>query len=896
MSYVYGHVCVVAGGCAVVAWQVTNISDKAIGVDASIPRCAATRLAPCNSRRLLEQDVRGHTIAGEETGMGFVPSAELSPSDFSIENEVETDVVVEKSAVADADALRNSISSIAPGETVTFYRVVAVDEFYRAAEDKSDAHRHAEHSVIRLNAQLDLAHPVTSQALDEIQVRPFQIQVATPFSLEFGITKALLVVNDRTTSDEIHAWRHLCAGLLGTPRDALAVWNVSLYGGLSFKYKVPASVNGTPGNDLESLAKRFSTNDSIIVVLNNSCTSSGVRLDTTEETVMRGLCQDELLHACKYHGCRFYIPGSTDGFAWRQALQLPVAEQSVRMLNSASALTQWAPSILWPDDLVVSSVMEDRPPTTDAEVVPANASCDLKGTFRKKKKSGVGTVKRVFMLQKSEQMLYYFAKENSSKPLASFHIDSSLSCELLESNWLKIETSTRELLIQPVSSGKQDVGDLLNDWKDGIDDVMVSKFNPQHEQKGLVHDLEQRGFDMACPPDSNVACAFRVLRRNAGNGNIVKKQAEKVAADLASTFPELLFSVVYRHIASEEQERNRGMIAAQRGIGDITVYSGAHYDGGAAVVDLSEHSTEVQAGDRFVHEAVESQRNLYGFLKGLSFERKVSLLRNSSADGKARLETEDQNDNWLFLLVDAISSDIADELAVFSFGRETLSNKSRNLLRPSKKNGAVTKWASRMRRVKTLGELPDLGRITSDSKKFDEVFRLCATLQMVMKRLVPVTERVMKVSRKGIIFLAARTAIDHLASLLCDVAGVKKQAHVRNSEGKSLDVLQREWKRAGVPWGREEDGAPERDLLGSLRTRHGFGVPWAADASSGEHVPHVIAADEFESMCAQTTRATPPAIGAPVPWSTSTKPSPAALRQFLDNYAPSPENVTPIEV
>lgn len=886
MSYVYGQVCLVANGYSIVAWRVKNIGEKAIGIDAPLPRKAATRLCILDSDRLAMADMRGNCISNEETDMGYVPSDELSASKIRFHRLDEEEFT--EYEPGNSKGLLCPIPIIRPSESITFFRVISINDL--VSDEQKNRSSVTEHSTIRLTAHLDMGHPVTRDSLREIQVRPFQLQVATPFTYELGVSRILLVVNNRTTSEEISSWRAMCAGSLQASPEAVAIWNVSLYGGLSFKYRVQACVNAQETNELQSLAKRFSTRDSMVVILNNSCTPCSVQVDTTEDVPLRVLYQDELLHACNDHGCRFYIAGTREGYSWRHALQVPTTECSVRTLNSMQTLVEWSPSILWPDDLVVSDVLSGRQPKTDAEVVPATAPYDLKVTFRKKRKSGLGSVKRVFLLQKSEKMLYYFEKENSIKPSGSIPLDSSIVCSL-QSNRLKIETNHRVLALQVSSSNNQEKEDTLNAWRDAIESIVTTQVKTSDSSKATEKDLEQRGFDMSRPENSGVVCSSRVLRRNAGDDNTVKKQAEQVASELASIFPELMFCVVYRYITPEDQERNRGILATQRGIGDVTVFPGAHYDEGGIVVDLSDSAGDTKTSNRLVHNGTRSLRDVYGFLKGLSFSQKVVLLKNVETKGVASLDAQNLDDAWLSLLVDAIASDIADELAIFSFGKESIGDKLTNVIRRSKKENAVSSWTNRMRRLRVLTEVENLGTLSGE--KFEQVFRLCAIIQLLARCVVPATARVMKVGRSGIISLAARKAIDHLISLLCNAADVTHGKDLKNGQGKTLDSIQKEWKRQGVSC--SEGDIPIKNVVIKMRKLHDFGTPWAA-VDSNKHVPLVLSMDDFDAVRQQSNACNVmPNISPP---STNSTPHPSVdfVRQFLEQHAPAEEVMDPIEV
>lgn len=879
MSYVFGHVSIVPGGEGFVAWEVKNISEKQIGMDARLSRSSSTRLEIRNLEKATLIDSRGRSIFNEESEMGVVANNEILPTLVKF-GKVTAERVTFYDPQPEPDPIH--IPLIEPGETLRFSRAISIENVTPGNDEISSI----EHHSLPLTAHLDLGHPFMQHSRDEIQVRPFQIQVATPFTYYEGKTMALLVVNNRTTAKEISLWRKLAASVLFCSPSSVSIWNVSLYGGFSFKYRVGPKEISNPEGSSRSIARRFGGKGLPIVLLNNSCTPGRVRVDTSECSTMEKMYHDELRHAAKDHGCRIYIAGSRRGLSQcRMMLHVPVDDLKRRPFDNLKLLGEGAPFILWPTHPLVRSAATEGKNKPPKEAQSAAVPADLKGLLYKQKNGKKGKVRRCFVLRKEEGKLLYYRKQNSPTPSGSFPLKDC--CILDSSEGLKIQTPSRLLVLHPDRESTQPG---LGAWETAIREVIEHSKNPK--SRGTLPTVEQAGetsgFDISRPGGPEHYCFTPVVQKASRSEKTLKKMAENLYFQLSSSYPELPVLVVYKYVEKETQERNHGVGVRSKNIGQISVYGGVPYETGNLFCDVSKGGADAEAGDRFVHEDVSSDRNVYALLKTLAFGKKMSLLRGCNQKGNfAGTNETDSGKERISLLVDAILSDVADEVSLFCHRRVSAGEKAKNLLN---KKTIAEGWASRMKRIGTVANAENFGEVHLGSSKFDEIFRLIATIETVVLNLVPLSGKVLKLGVEGELYRAVQPLIEKMKWTLSNKAGVEQVKKMKNSEGMTLKELEGTWKRNGF----KHLGLSLRvgDILAHFRSLYGFGE---CEGSPDDkwRTPKVLSDQEFMYMRENMTRVAMPDIKEDCGIMKNDDDRRSAGRKFISTCNPSEESVAP---
>lgn len=231
-------------------------------------------LAPGDAARLRVRVTNASAVPyGREAPIGRVVAVDLGLH----ESELDAGALLffdDTGARVDLEGhFRREIPLLGPGESVEIRGTIAVAEHapaYRAG---------------RVSLSLELGGLERPADKRPIQRRAFEVRVARPLRLE-GALDELLVVNNRTTAEELAAWEALVAGL-GLRATVL---DLSLEGRL----ELDAAVGGGP-----SMARRLQ--DHALVVLASSLdTAEGPRLPA------RYLDKGELLRAACATGVLFH--------------------------------------------------------------------------------------------------------------------------------------------------------------------------------------------------------------------------------------------------------------------------------------------------------------------------------------------------------------------------------------------------------------------------------------------------------------------------------------------------------------------------------------------------------------------------------------------------------------
>jgi hypothetical protein len=246
ISPMRGDRVVLPGGRANVAWEVKNTSTtKALGSDSDTERIVESILREQPGRELLAHYLIFRGPDGLETSL--------------------------------ANGISHRIANLPPGESVT---VEGTLEFRPDAPIDS---------LVELTALLNLGAIDNPSRARTIQAQELSLQLARKFAgdADAGI---VVVVNNRTTKDEIKAWEDL-AEQLGTKAN---IWNISLYGGLSLTQVA---------NDSE-LGPRLA--EKAVVVLNND-------YDPTEgvSSPIGHLAEKDLLLAAVRQRTSTYVVGGS---------------------------------------------------------------------------------------------------------------------------------------------------------------------------------------------------------------------------------------------------------------------------------------------------------------------------------------------------------------------------------------------------------------------------------------------------------------------------------------------------------------------------------------------------------------------------------------------------------
>lgn len=840
------------------AWHIRNVSDKPIGVHAPFRRDAQTRLVALDFTQLWIADDLKRSLASTLADTGHVSSSTLLlASSFTVAS-ISPDGKVDRSA--SSSGIHIPITLIEPGGYLTAVCSVRVDP--DASQTKETAQSiqadMQNHGQACLTAYLDLGHPQSLLSMHPIQVRPFQVQLAESFDFCRFETKILLVANNRTTSAEVSAWRSLVNGLLGEPtKNTVAVWNVSLYSGFSFKYKVPVLVSNTEKDRTISFGELFGGDNCSVIFLNNLCTPTAVRTGTREDFPIQFLQHEELLHACKDHGCRIYIAGSRTGVNLHSRIRVPVDAVNKHELESEDALFKDAVSIMYPGHARIEDGEDEKRKGGDPQQsMAAWLTSDLKGPLYKQKQCGHGKVKRIFALRKAQGQLLYFSKQNSPKPSAEFRLaDCSLITEThadqsseqggkSHQERLTIKTPTRMLVLMPVTGKKP--GPSLSQWRRAMEDAIDFARSANGQRTASASNTASAiswDFDITRPKGFDTYCSTNVIiRQMSVREASLQKRAEALSKKLSMTYPEYQFLVVYRYVEKKDQEANNGIMFNKRNIGDITVHIGVPRGSGTIVTDLQAAGSSADGG-AFVHTQVLSDKNKYAYLKSLSMAMKMRLLRESGNDGSLGSLWKHAASCSLHMLVDAIMSDVADENAAFRFGDVSAAAKVKQAVLGTKKRSEAESWAARMICLSTIGAEESIGVVQVGSVKCQEVFRLCVMLRLLIKSSVPVAQKTFKVSRAGTIARAAAVTLDKLENNFVSALGLEKASLLVNEDGRTISKCVDALFKRGLPAGDDKAVSP-LDLLSFFRCRYGVGVE-GADSEGGLYRPIVINQQEF---------------------------------------------------
>lgn len=770
-------------GCnAIVAYNIHNVSDKPIAYDAPTPRASQTRI--------LGIDFNDDSVIADEDGLIDLAlkniqhvenAAVLSSSLFTI---AEHSLDGNSSFVKSSGGLESSTPLLQPGQSVTVTRLIRAGRL-ADAETGSNLSRPQDmdtksrlEPVRSLYAQaslltyLELGHPRNLDSLRPLQIRPFQVQLAEPFEYHHGLTKVLLVVNNRTTPQEIADWRSLVSQQFNLPHEqCVSVWNVSLYGGISFKYKVYNATDTKGATKASKLGQLFSEPDSVIIFLNNLCSPTGIRTGTSQQMPMEYLHYQELLHACKDLGCRFYIVGSSLGVNLSMRLRIAVDAENLHEFETVNDLLEGAPAEMFPE-IAEDTILTNEPKSPAAAWINA----DIKGVLKKKKQSGNGKVTRTFVLRRKTDELLYYKQDYSKTPSASFNL---ADCSIVEANTLPkksrkkdgasetltIQTESRMLVLSSATK-EASAEPSLSEWRQEIEAGIASA----RRKRGNVGDLKEprNDIDFSRPQGYDKYCSAKIISRNLlmTEGNILQ-QAENISMELSMQHPEYETVVTYNFVKPDDRDQIHSITNKKRQVGELAVYMGLQHDDGNVIID---HFSAADSED-FVHNGVFCEKNRYALLKALRMSGKMRLLKFSRQDGN--LGDCDENQG-LHSLVDAILSDIADENVKFRYGEVGVGRKLSSMV---SKRSDTEIWANRLTCLSMVAEDNSLGKVESGSNKMKELVRLCVNARLLIKLSVPMKEKMLKVSRVGLIARASTSLLDKLERNLATAVGICRKSH-----------------------------------------------------------------------------------------------------------------------
>jgi hypothetical protein len=711
---------------------------------------------------------------------------------------------------------------------------------------------------------LDLGHPRDVMAMRSVQVRPFQVQLAEPFQYVPGASKVLLVVNNRTTAAEVEEWKALCVRALNAADErCVSVWNLSLYGGVSLKHKV--SVAGEA--DKQPLAKLFSGDDCVVVILNNQSSVTGVRAgDDDERFPMQRVQHQELLHACRDFGCRIYVYGARAGLDLRARLQIPVDASVVREFADEQSLLDGAAAALRPTaplfETLAGAAVEEHAVAAVADSLPRPAwmRSELRGVLLKVRKSGCGTRRQLFVLRHGELLCY--AGEDSRAPRKTYPL---AECTLGDDGGgtrdvLCLQTPGRLVKLKDVSRARSHIspGPSLHEWRRAVEGGILSART--RAERGRNGGDEREGG--RAPGDCRVAgantfCATQVMRRRTASGlaadAALKARAEALADQLHMSYPEASWCVVYD--APRGGPVTGGGLLHKRSIGELQLHMGLLHDGGNVVTNWYE---EGEGDGSFVHCDVSAERNAYGLIKALSLVAKLRLLRESGRDGSLGRGEQEAGRASLHLVVDALVSDAADENALFRYGSVATVGKLATAVLAKKRASELDMWAQRMRVLTAIVDETGACQVEKGTVKYAELFRLLATLRLLALRSLPLRDSAIKVSRSGMIARAATGLLDKMTVNLAAAVGLEKVSMLKSPGGASVDKAVSSMIKDGLDnSGRGRIG--RRDVLAILRCRRGVGVV-GSDGKAGLLQPTVMSAQAFEETKAAAAASQQPVI------------------------------------
>lgn len=864
LSPVYGQTCAVAGGYAVVAVDVRNVSKQAIGLGAPMERCVQTRHLGID---FSGAEDRHGLRASSLNEVGHVSGATvLMPSAFKISPLEEGPGPANLLFVDSSPGLARPMAVLDPGCTRTVACCVRMDfppvgdvveetvadMGGRCADvpvSKGDVYGQAV-----VNTVLDFGHPREPEALRSIQIQPFQVQLAEPFNYVAGKSKVLLVVNNRTTPKEIADWKLLCARLW-VEEACVAIWNTGLYGGFSLKHTIET------GGRESCLAELFGHEDCVVVFLNNLCAPTGVRsTEEEEECPALFLQQQELLHACRDYGLRVYIFGSQTGQDLEARIRVPVDAADVVEFEDESVLLNNAASVLRPSAHIPCPEGAHKEDSTTPP--PPRASwmrSEVKGYLWKLSNGGGRKTKRLFCLRSGELMYYTRPDARHPKnvfPLAQCSIVSSgsgLDAGEKEANVLCLETAERVLKLMAIPDKKDGVsGPSLAEWQSAIETGIARANGAELSQTNVP---ERAGIE-----GSAFACSMDVFSRQTVAS--LKERSENLGAKLQATYPELQTLVVYENGGSRLLGR-AGSGFNRRRVGEIQVHAGLSLYGGNVVTSWDTTMKDDSPASVVVHEQVSSERNHYGLLKSLSFQRKIQLLQTSAQDGSLGPGDQISDTRSLSLLVDAICSDLADENAAFRFGTVGAVDKIANTFLLKKRRSEAMEWGERLKHLSRLADVSSFGSVEANTFKFDELFRLLATCRLLASRSLLVYETAVKVSRAGVIARASSGLLDIFALNLACAVGVEKVGMLRNRDGMSIEKLVAAMTKTGLSAASNVDHKGgrigRRDVLALMRCQRGVGV-FGSDRDRGVVTPLVLSKESFDETKSRAMSSSPPVL------------------------------------
>lgn len=945
MEALYGQVCAVEGGEAFVGLRVKNVSEKAVGMGAAVKRALQLRLLAVDfeKKSVLEDEfglvvaslveashvegadvlpVRSFEIA--EVGSSFLASHPGMVSRVDMLEPGEVRVVgcaVRMTKLGASGGGWKASASPPRGDGSGVYETIAgawsesvneVAMLERLGKKKRSSRPEPKavfpgvspsfHSQALLQAVLDLGHPRDLLVPRSVQARPFEVQLAEPFEYKQGVSKVLLIVNNRTTAAEVDDWR-LLAGRIYNTEDwrCVSVYNISLYGGVSL-------VDGD-GLGGRSLAQLFSGKGSVIVFLNNKSAATGIA-GTREGEIcpMERLQQQELLRACRDHGCRIYVYGAQAGADLYSRLQIPVLESgdNVRVeefIDEATLASQSA-ARLRPRALFHSFYRESRDdfsvvddsgsdtsfPTmsmtgTSAEALALTEAAwmraDIKGYLLEAGKSGRG--KPRFCAIRGLYLSVY-PKENSKVPKHVYNLADCVSdhgarpVPRADSIYIHFSDFILELSEITGKKGLKFESPPISEWRKALAVAYRTggPADPTTSQELIMSGrMKVRGVDCVC--------TTQVLRRRSGEVQaVLKSRAESVAHDLQLAYPEASWCVVYGPPPAHSTLANAGILN-KRSVGEITVRMGLVHDGGNVVTNWYDGGDDDSG--HFVHGETFSERNVYGFIKALSLPQKLKLLQNSSANGSLGFIEKDAGCSSLALLVDAIASDCADENALFRFGSVSATAKVATTVSKKRAVEAET-WARRMTVLSSVVNSVTFasGTVEVNSAKFAELFRLLATLRLLIQRSLPLRESTIKATRCGLIARAATILLDRLTLNVADGAGVEKASALKNAQGQSVDKAVSSMTKDGL--GGSNGRIGRHDVLALLRCRRGVGV-LGSNSKLGLFEPVVMSSKAYQAV-----KESAASSAYPFPFNLEKTPGSyanesdrrAALDQFLSSY------------
>lgn len=224
------------GQAARVRWSITNVSDRAFGVDSTVGRAVGIKLR-LEGGELADEHVLFIDAAGQRHSLvaGFeVPVPRLEKK-----------------------------------QAASFEGIIAI------APDAPP------YTSARLLASAELGHIAAPATVRPIQLQELTVRVGQPFDAKGA--EVLLVTNNRTTREEVDAWRRLMESLGLTS----SVWDASLEGGMSVL------------GDIATGVRSFR----LVILLNNSMdTASGERRASV-------LVDKETVHALARAGTQLLYVG-----------------------------------------------------------------------------------------------------------------------------------------------------------------------------------------------------------------------------------------------------------------------------------------------------------------------------------------------------------------------------------------------------------------------------------------------------------------------------------------------------------------------------------------------------------------------------------------------------------